>query len=430
MLFYFYHIYYQLNVLTLDLLLFQKTLKMFFPNVHSLIKQRQVLLLIIGLMPDPTQVIQSYFLCMSTGYRWTDGQKSAAKVLIEAMFREAGLPVPKNLLHNQWINYYDHQDSLFNDTTPVYIPSRMYWFNDLKSSVNIYHGEMEIPECIIWISYPTEAVVNRLFAICQNISLSQKITNLYLKRVNYQHLPDNTDPEVFNMSKTAQSVTLEHCVLPSQILDNLMQQISKSNYISAVGIKEIDSNTVYVESMIARFTSEDEMSFFLRNCNLTSKLQALYNPLTHTHHMNRIDICELTDSTMPIETLNHLIKQIFGRKMEMKNVEPINDKIVKVGEFSFEKSRDCSMIIFEHCTTPSLALNCLTQVANQYNMIKYLRLPHFTLTGCLSSFIPDSHPGLPQLKELRLMNTGINKDDLQHLSHITHSNKLPKTTVP
>ena len=37
-------------------------------------------------------------------------RKSSGKTLIEAMFHEAGLQVPKDLLHNQWINYYDHDE--------------------------------------------------------------------------------------------------------------------------------------------------------------------------------------------------------------------------------------------------------------------------------------------------------------------------------
>ena len=52
-----------------------------------------------------------------------------------------------------------------------------------------------------------------------------------------------------------------------------------------------------------------------------------------------------------------------------------------------------------------------------------------TLTDCLSGFPSDPHPGLPELEELYLEDTALNKEDLQHLSHITKCNKLPKLQI-
>ena len=65
---------------------------------------------------------------------------------------------------------------------------------------------------------------------------------------------------------------------------------------------------------------------------------------------------------------------------------------------------------------------------NVINRFVYLRriVIKDTPIGCLSSFLPDPHPVLPELEVLDLCNTELNKDDLQHLSHITQNNKLPK----
>ena len=58
--------------------------------------------------------------------------------------------------------------------------------------------------------------------------------------------------------------------------------------------------------------------------------------------------------------------------------------------------------------------------------LQILNLSGNTLTGCLSSFLPDSHPGLPQLKKLDLGYTALKKEDLQQLLYITQHSKLPK----
>ena len=62
-------------------------------------------------------------------------------------------------------------------------------------------------------------------------------------------------------------------------------------------------------------------------------------------------------------------------------------------------------------------------------MLFHLNLSQNTLTGCLSSFLPDAHPGLPQLGCLYLKGTALNKDDLHHLKHLLQDSKLPKLYV-
>ena len=68
----------------------------------------------------------------------------------------------------------------------------------------------------------------------------------------------------------------------------------------------------------------------------------------------------------------------------------------------------------------------LLSIAHALPKLWKLDLSEYTLTGCLSSFLPDPHPGLPQLEKLNLEHTALKKDDVQHLSNITQSNKLPK----
>ena len=64
-----------------------------------------------------------------------------------------------------------------------------------------------------------------------------------------------------------------------------------------------------------------------------------------------------------------------------------------------------------------LGKNMIAQV-RYITYLSKLDLSYNSLTGCLSTFLPDPHPELPELNELRLSNTALNKDDLQHLSQI------------
>ena len=73
--------------------------------MDAVMRYRQVILLICGLMPDPKPLVLFVYK------KWIDDeQKDTGKMLIKAMFQEAGLPVPKDFLHNSWINHYNHSE--------------------------------------------------------------------------------------------------------------------------------------------------------------------------------------------------------------------------------------------------------------------------------------------------------------------------------
>ena len=76
-------------------------------------------------------------------------------------------------------------------------------------------------------------------------------------------------------------------------------------------------------------------------------------------------------------------------------------------------------------------LQCISKItqSNKLPKLKILDLSHNILTECLSSFLQDPHPGLPELKEINLCDTSLSKKDLQELFHITQRGKLPKLQV-
>ena len=54
-----------------------------------------------------------------------------------------------------------------------------------------------------------------------------------------------------------------------------------------------------------------------------------------------------------------------------------------------------------------------------------LRLGGNTLTGSISKFIPDSHPGLPFLNNADLNGTKLNEADMSHITRLIETGKLP-----
>ena len=99
------------------------------------------------------------------------------------------------------------------------------------------------------------------------------------------------------------------------------------------------------------------------------------------------------------------------------------DELPEPGVFSLDEQT--KSVKLYRCTLPlNTQINMILQI-NKCSSIREINLRGTRMTGCLTSFIPDPHPGLPQLQKLNLNGTGLNRDDLQHLSNITQTNKLP-----
>ena len=307
--------------------------------MSTVMQHRQVVLLICGLMSDPTPIIHLVY----EQWIW-DGQKSAGKTLIEAMFHEAALPVPKDLLHNQWINYYDHSEGLIKDTSPVYIPSRSYSFKCMKAKVlcKIQHGDTDVPECTMSISGPDKSVTENLLSVCHRICQRQAVKNLDIGGIRCENLPE---PRVFTISKNTESMEIIFCKLPTETLSHLMQQIKGCSALRVLDL----SWTILT----------GRLSYFL--------------PDPHPG-LPELETLKLRSTGLNKEDLQHL----------------------------------------SHIT--------------QYNKLPSLQcldLSWHTLTGCLTSFLPDPHPGLPELEKLNLEHTALNKEDLQHLTHLIQTHKIP-----
>ena len=371
---------------------FQASLKSFFPDIDSLIRHRQVVFLIeaCGLMRDPTPIIHFVY------ENWIfDGTKSTHKVLIESMFREAGLPVPKNPLHNEWINYYNH-DSI-KHTTLVYVPSRSYMFYIMKAKVscNIQHGHSGIPECTMSILFPDKAVSKNLLSVCHRICQLQAVRNLYMSGVRCEDLPE---PCVFTLSKNTESLTIYDCTLPTQTLSHLIQQINGCN-----ALQKLNLSCTNLTGLLLRFIPDPHPG------------------LPH------LEMLELYHIALNKEDLKHLLS--IAHKLPKLIQLNLSDYRLTGCLSSFLKDPHPGLLELEKLNLERTALNKedvqhLLSIAYKLPKLQELNLSRYTLKGCLSSFLPDPHPGLPQLEKLDLKDTALNKDGVQHLLSIAY--KLPK----
>ena len=356
--------------------------------MSTVMQHRQVVLLVCGLMSDPTPIVHLVY-----EYWINDGQKSAGKTLIEAMFHEAGLPVPKDLLHNQWINYYDHSEGLIKDTTPVYVPSRWYWFRLMKAKVscNIQHGDTDVPECTISIIEPHITVTKDLLSICHRTCQHQTVRNLILRNIRCEDLPE---PPVFTISKNTESMEITSCKLPTETLSHLMQQIKECSALHVLNLSsmlpDLHQGLPELETLELRSTGLNKEDLQHLSC------------ITQSNKLPKLKILDLSWNTLT-GCITSFLPDPHPGLLELRELKLANTELNKED--------------LQH-------LSHITQY-NKLPSLQCLDLSFHTLTGCLTSFLPDPHPGLPELEELELNSTALNKEDLEHLTRVIQTHKLP-----
>ena len=140
------------------------------------------------------------------------------------IYSESAVTLPGSPYHNQYVNLYH----LVQDTTPVYVPSRLYVFPDMRNrvSVDINQSECEHSgknECSVVIYYPTANSINSLLSICNRISQYQSLVALYLKGIDSQEL---TAADVPIFGTKIQFLWLLENEFQAQFLSNMLYQLS------------------------------------------------------------------------------------------------------------------------------------------------------------------------------------------------------------
>ena len=140
--------------------------------------------------------------------------------LFRSLHTESSARLVDHPLHNEYINYYDH-DVDDSDTTPVYFPSRVYHFQWMRREVvlenHLTQGE-EISPCAMYIWSPNETMSDSLLSICSEIFTHQPVTDLRMEHVTCNSL------EAPRLIKPA-TVHLYHCKLPKDFMQILLRQL-------------------------------------------------------------------------------------------------------------------------------------------------------------------------------------------------------------
>ena len=196
-----------------------------FPSWEAVKRYREVILFTTGLMKDSRPIVQYVYEMQVEDY--LNEMRKGAEFpsidddLFKSLHSESTVPLFDHPLHNKYINYYGHRYD--PDTTPVYFPSRLYHFEEMRHGVVLENhptDSTEIVPCTVDIRYHDEAVRDTLLSSCSEIFMHQVVANLSMKFVSCKGsilaAPRMSNP---------QSVILDHCVLPDQFLMKILRQL-------------------------------------------------------------------------------------------------------------------------------------------------------------------------------------------------------------
>ena len=186
-------------------------------------------------MSDPRPVVDHVYTALNEHIlgkmKISDFIPSIDSSLLEYLYQESAVPLPGSALHNQHSNYYYHgmddYEKRPRDTTPVFTPSKLYLFGNMKENVTLEHRKPESgvtrcrdpdqsepnsfnnQECAIWIHVPDESLTERLLSLCRTISASQPVTDFRLDLSDSDRY-ELTEVNVPILSKEPKSLVLTH----------------------------------------------------------------------------------------------------------------------------------------------------------------------------------------------------------------------------
>ena len=360
---------------------------------------------VCGLMADPRPVVDHIYTALVEHLlgemRTSDYMPGIDTSLLESLYQESAVPLPGSVLHNQHINYYNHdvddRRKRPRDTTPVFTPSRLYLFEEMKGDVTLGHrtpepgvtgcrdpGQSEPnsfnnQECAIWINKPDEsltALTERLLSLCRTISASQPVTDFYLN-LSPSDRYELTEANVPIMSKEAKSLVLEDVNVSSSVLNYLLQHESLQD--------------------------------------LRLKWTPLHDgvvPLIFNHrNLKLLRLCGADMSDKMCEYVCHHL----GDLVHLEDIDLSHNNLSGISSIRLSNTTSpvTLMLIGTHMSPELLKSICqLTSVVK----LKKLDLRYNTLTGCLHHLLSEPRQGLQSLEQLNLNRTKLNKKDIEALT--------------
>ena len=240
-------------------ILFQETLKQFFPSWYHVKRYEEVLIFTCGLMSDPRPLIEHVgemlvereTLIVRGGddkreaHLKTMGKSSLLLNLIKSLYTEVSIPLESKPHHNEMFHFYSHeQDDICGrarDITPIGHYSRLYLFESLRACAPHYNikafGKSHM-ECVVSMHDISGSVANDLLLTCRKISQSQSITDLEMEGFHCD-LSQAVRADVLRVSKSAQSIKIANSTLPLNFVEHLMRQLQQCKHLTAIHLENI-----------------------------------------------------------------------------------------------------------------------------------------------------------------------------------------------
>ena len=360
--------------------------------------------------------------------------------LLKALYAESNVQLPGSAPHNNNINFYNHIDDS-SDTTHVYTPSKMYVFLNMKTYVfcefKNREEEANIPECAMMIRLSDATVTNSLLMACQRISKYQPLLDLHMFKVSLKY---QSQSDGFHLSTNAHSLLLKSCTLTSQPLNHLMHKLSECNKIRKIDLMK--TNLWGISSLtLSNKTSLTHLD--LSETKISAELcQSICRQLTDITHLEYLNLSDNNLSQVSLFALNnkrnlkylnlkntHMSSTLYYTICEqLTDLECLEEFVVSTGDLCYRicyKHKHLLTCSLSHTHLPPHVCRRVFHQINRFSDLCSIQITNSPLTGGVSSFLPDHHKGLPRLNDLKLDCTALKSDDLQHLSDITHRNKLP-----
>ena len=375
----------------------------YFPSWECISTQREVVFFVCGLMSEPTYLVDHVYQMWNkiSNLRIRKYYKPRIdEEMFKSLYAESTMPLPGRWNHNQYFNYYNHEDDdrkeRPRDTFPVFLPSNIYIFERIKTDIvndpkeKKKEAGKKMSECFLIVQKPK--VTATLWSTCQEIGQQQAITNMWMEQLKYCN---NEEAKPLKISQYSKSIILTECSLPLSVLDDLMQQISDSGSLCLIDLHK---------------TSLKNIPTLL----LLNKLSLLY--------------LDLSGTNMSPKLCNSVCQQIKNLVL-LEYLDLSTNNLAYVQEMRFPPEMPLKFLNL--CKTkmhPEL-LNKVVEEVNSLCQLEDTDLSGNRMTGVLSCFLPDEHPGLPELRRLNLQYTSLNKMDIKHLAYIIQKQKVPALQV-
>ena len=151
--------------------------------------------------------------------------------------------------------------------------------------------------------------------------------------------------------------------------------------------------------------------------------------ITSWRDNSQVEYLSLHHCSMPEDVWNELLqslsscKKLFALNLSGNAIGEAGHHLAK-SITSWGDNPPMGYLDLSNCSIPDKIWPKLFQSLSCCKHLKNMYLSENTVTGSLSSFVPESSPGLPSLKCLQLMSSAVSKEDVQHLTHLIKRSKL------